>query len=85
MSKLSIEYYGKKFGSNVSNAFIHITREIGELARAIETDNRELAKLEITELVGLSFFLAEKYGFDLLSNVEAVYKKKLEIHKTRVL
>ena len=78
MSANAIQYYGKRFGSDVPKTFIHITREIGELARAIESNNTDLAKVEITETAALLFFLADKYGLNLMENMEAIYKKKLE-------
>ena len=78
MSAIAIEYYGKRFGSDVPNTFIHIVREIGELARAIESNNTDLAKMEITETAALLFFLAEKYGLNLMDNMESIYRKKLE-------
>lgn len=80
MSKLASEYYGRKFGGDVVKTYVHIVREIGELARALETNNQDLAKLEITETAALLYFLAEKFGFDLNQNIENVYKKKLDSH-----
>ena len=81
MSKIATEYYGRKFGNDIVKTYVHVVREIGELARALETNNLDLAKLEITETAALLYFLAEKYGFDLNQNIEAVYKKKLESQK----
>ncbi len=78
MSKIAIEYYEKKFGSDTTKAFVHLVREIGEIAFAMERNNTEHAKLEITESAALLFFLAQKYGFDLQSNMQSVYAKKLE-------
>lgn len=75
---IAVEYYGKKFGENAQAAFIHLVREIGEIAFAMEKDNVEHAKLEITESVALLHFLASKYGLDLDANMQAVYSKKLE-------
>lgn len=76
--KISEEYYAKKFGSSVEKAFIHFTKEVGEFARAIEKENPELAKLEITEMVALLFYVARQYDLDVLRNVEEVYRKKME-------
>jgi len=78
MSKVAIEYYEKKFGSDVTKAFVHLVREVGEIAFAMERNNTEHAKLEITESAAMLFFLAQKYGFDLQSNMQSVYAKKLE-------
>ena len=77
MSNTAIEYYNKKFGDNKSSAFVHLVREIGEIAYALEKDNAEHAKLEITESAALLYYLASKYGFDLDSNIEVTYLKKL--------
>ncbi|MEM3160478.1 MAG: hypothetical protein QXJ74_06815 [Nitrososphaera sp.] len=78
MSSIAVEYYGKKFGDNASAAFIHLVREIGEIAFAMEKGNAEHAKLEITESVALLHFLASKYSLDVDANMQAVYSKKLE-------
>ena len=77
MSATAIEYYNKKFGDNSQAAFIHLVREIGEIAFAMEKQNAEHAKLEITESVALLHFLASKYGLDVSQNMEQVYSKKL--------
>lgn len=78
MSSIAVEYYGKKFGDNSSAAFIHLVREIGEIAFAMEKNNVEHAKLEITESVALLHFLASKYGLDIDANMQTVYSKKLD-------
>lgn len=83
MSSLAIEYYGKKFGDDAPAAFIHLVREIGEIAFAMEKKNAEHAKLEITESVALLHFLASKYDLDLGASMQAVYSKKLEALKPR--
>ena len=77
MSNTAVEYYNRKFGDDRSAAFIHLVREIGEIAFAIEKNNLEHAKLEITESAALLHYLASKYGFDLDSNMEVTYLKKL--------
>jgi NTP pyrophosphatase (non-canonical NTP hydrolase) len=81
MSSVAIEYYGKKFGGDMSAAFIHLVREIGEIAFAMEKNNAEHAKMEITESVALLYYLATKYNLDIDSNMKAVYSKKLEMLK----
>lgn len=75
---IAIEYYEKKFGDDVTKAFVHLVREVGEIALAIERNNLELAKMEITESAALLQFLARKYSFDLQSNIDSVYAKKLQ-------
>lgn len=79
MSKVAIQYYEKKFGNDVTKAFVHLVREIGEIAFAMERNNTEHAKVEITESVALLYFIAQKYGLDLQSNIESMYAKKLEM------
>jgi len=81
MSSIAVEYYDKKFGEDRSAAFIHLVREIGEIAFAMEKNNVEHAKMEITESVALLHYLATKYSLDLESNIKAVYSKKLEMLK----
>ena len=83
MSSIAVEYYSKKFGDNWSAAFIHLVREIGEIAFAMEKNNVEHAKMEITESAALLYYLATKYGLDLDTNIKSVYEKKLEMLKTK--
>ena len=83
MSSIAVEYYDRKFGDNASAAFIHLVREIGEIAFAMEKNNVEHAKLEITESVALLHFLASKYDLDVGANMQAVYSKKLEAFKAK--
>jgi NTP pyrophosphatase (non-canonical NTP hydrolase) len=56
-----------------------LVREIGEIAFALERNNMEHAKLELTESTALIYYLASKYGLDLDANIESVYTKKLEM------
>ena len=83
MSSIAIEYYNRKFGEDKSAAFIHLVREIGEIAFAMEKNNAEHAKMEITESAALLYYLATKYNLDIDSNIETVYSKKLEMLKTK--
>jgi NTP pyrophosphatase (non-canonical NTP hydrolase) len=83
MSSVAVEYYDRKFGDDRPAAFIHLVREIGEIAFAMEKNNTELAKMEITESAALLYYLATKYGFDLDANIKAVYAKKLETLNTK--
>ena len=78
MSATAIEYYNKKFGDNTSAAFIHLVREIGEIAFAMEKNNAEHAKLEITESVALLHYLASRYSLDVNASMQALYAKKLD-------
>jgi NTP pyrophosphatase (non-canonical NTP hydrolase) len=57
-------------------------REIGEIAFAMEKNNVEHAKMEITESAALLYYLASKYGLDLDANMKVVYAKKLETLKS---
>ena len=82
MSSIAIEYYDRKFGDDKFAAFIHLVREIGEIAFAMEKNNAEHAKLELTESTALLYYLASKYEIDLDANIESVYTKKLEMLKT---
>ena len=81
MNLVAIEYYNRKFGDDKTAAFIHLVREIGEIAFALERNNMEHAKLELTESTALIYYLASKYGLDLDANIESVYTKKLDILK----
>jgi NTP pyrophosphatase (non-canonical NTP hydrolase) len=83
MSSIAIEYYNRKFGDDRSAAFIHLVREIGEIAFAMEKNNVEHAKMEITESAALLHYLATKYGLELDANMKTVYAKKLEVLKTK--
>jgi NTP pyrophosphatase (non-canonical NTP hydrolase) len=82
MNSVAVEYYNRKFGDDKAAAFIHLVREIGEIAFAMEKNNTEHAKLELTESTGLLYYLASKYELDLDANVESLYTKKLEMLKT---
>lgn len=82
MSSIAVEYYNRKFGDDRSAAFIHLVREIGEIAFAMEKNNVEHAKMEITESAALLHYLATKYELDLDDNIKAVYSKKLDMLKT---
>jgi len=77
MSELVISYYNKRFGENIDSAYIHLVREIGEIALAIEKENTEHAKLKITEAAALLEYMASKYKFNLDSNIRLVYSRKM--------
>ena len=40
MNSSAIDYYNKRFDNNTSAAFIHLVREIGEIALSIEKNNQ---------------------------------------------
>ncbi len=82
MGDAAIEYYRMKFGSDQQKTFIHVVKELGELAGALEKGNRDLARLEITEIAGLMHYLSSEYAFDLAANVRDLYTKKLASAKT---
>jgi NTP pyrophosphatase (non-canonical NTP hydrolase) len=82
MNLVAIDYYNRKFGEDKTAAFIHLVREIGEIAFALEKNNIEHAKLELTESTALLYYLASKYELDLDANIESLYTKKLEMLKT---
>ncbi|MFL6497091.1 MAG: hypothetical protein ACJ70U_00125 [Nitrososphaera sp.] len=82
MNSSAVEYYNLKFGDDKAAAFIHLVREIGEIAFAMEKKNPDHAKIELTESTALLYYLASKYQFDLDANMESLYARKLEMLKT---
>ncbi|MEP6576866.1 MAG: hypothetical protein ABJB85_10600 [Nitrososphaerota archaeon] len=77
LSEIAIEYYNKRFEDNTSAAFIHLVREIGEIAFAIERDKPGIAQTKITEAVALLYYISSKYDIDLDENILSLYSKKL--------
>jgi NTP pyrophosphatase (non-canonical NTP hydrolase) len=77
MGNEAVEYYGRKFQGDRRAAFVHLVKEVGELARALEKGNEELARIEITEIAGLTFYFSHSYGFDLEGGLREMYTKKL--------
>jgi NTP pyrophosphatase (non-canonical NTP hydrolase) len=76
---LAIEYYRRRFGTDVSKVFIHLVREVGEIALALERGNVDHAKIEIVESIALLYHLASIYGIgDIDDNMARIYSKKLE-------
>ena len=69
------DYYNKRFGENINSTYIHVVREIGEIALAIEKENSEHAKLKITEAAALLEYMASKYKFNLDSNMQVLYSR----------
>jgi len=78
LNSSAVEYYNRKFGDDKAAAFIHLVREIGEIAFAMEKENSDHAKIELTESAALIYYLASKYEFDLDANMNSLYSKKLE-------
>jgi hypothetical protein len=74
-----IEYYTKRFGEDLPTAFIHLIREIGEIALAMEKSNTAHAKLKITEAAALLQYIATRYDLDLDGNIQSLYAHKLDI------
>ncbi len=73
---IEIEYYNKKYGDDIQKAFIHLIREIGQIAYAIEKSNNSIATAKITEASALLRYFAIKYEIDLESNIKEMYSKK---------
>ncbi len=65
MSSIVKNYYNKRFGENLSAVFIHLVREIGEIALAIEKNNSNHIKLKITEAVALLQYISSRYDLDV--------------------
>jgi hypothetical protein len=76
---IEIEYYNKKYGDDINKAFIHLIREIGQIAYAIEKSNNSVATAKITEASALLRFFATKYEIDLESNIKEMYSKKISL------
>ncbi|MEM0029768.1 MAG: hypothetical protein QW572_00820 [Candidatus Nitrosocaldus sp.] len=75
---VAVEYYSRRFGDDASKAFIHLVREVGEIAFAIEKGNVEHAKVEIAESIALLHYMARLYSMDADATIERIYSKKLE-------
>jgi hypothetical protein len=77
--ELAIRYYELKFGNGIDQAFIHLIREIGQIAYALETKNEAVFNAKVTEAVALLKFLAHKHNVNIESNIETMYSKKLAL------
>jgi hypothetical protein len=75
--ELAVRYYELKYGNSVDNAFIHLIREIGQIAYALETKNEPVFGAKVTEAMALLRFLAHKHNVNIESNMETMYSKKL--------
>jgi hypothetical protein len=78
MKKIVIRYYNKRFGEDINSAYIHLVREIGEIALAIEKQSSEHARLKITEAAALLEYMDSKYKFNLDSNIKLLYSRKMD-------
>ena len=67
-----------KYGNNTSAAFIHLIREIGEVAFAIENNKPGIAEPKLTEAVALLYYIGSKYGINIEENLDPLYTKKIE-------
>lgn len=76
---MEVEYYNKKYGDDINKAFIHLIREIGQIAYAIEKSNNVVAAAKITEASALLRFFASKYEIDIESKIEEMYSKKISM------
>jgi len=80
---LPIKYYTQKYGDDTDAAFIHLIREIGQIAFALETKNDPVLKAKLTEAVALLQFIAHSHKVDLESNTEMMYSKKLSVSERK--
>jgi hypothetical protein len=82
-ASLPIKYYTRKYGDDTSAAFIHLIREIGQIAFAIETKNAPVLEAKLTEATALLQFIAYSHKIDLESRTEMMYSKKLSLRERR--
>lgn len=75
--ELAVRYYEIKYGNDIDHAFIHLIREIGQIAYALETKNQTVFDAKVTEAIALLKFLAHKHNVNIESNIEMMYTKKL--------
>jgi hypothetical protein len=80
---LPVKYYTRKYGDDTSAAFIHLIREIGQIAFAIETKNAPVLESKVTEAAALLKFIAHCHKIDLESNTEMMYSKKLSLSERK--
>ena len=75
--ELAIKYYELKYGNDMDHTFIHLIRELGQIAYALETNNEAVFNAKVTEAMALLKFLAHKHNVNIESNIETMYSKKL--------
>ncbi len=73
----AIKYYQMKYNDNLNDAFVHLVREIGQIAFGIETNNKPVLKAKIIEAEAILRFLAYKHDIDTSKDAEAIYAKKI--------
>ena len=78
MKSMVLDYYSKRFNGDFSAAFIHLIREIGQIAFALEQENTSVAQTKITEAIALLLYMSSKYEIDIEQNIKTIYSKKLE-------
>jgi NTP pyrophosphatase (non-canonical NTP hydrolase) len=77
LDSVVLDYYNRRFGENLDAAFIHLIREIGEIALAMEKNNLNHLRLKITEASALLKYLASRYDLDVEANIQFLYSEKL--------
>jgi NTP pyrophosphatase (non-canonical NTP hydrolase) len=83
MDSVVLDYYNKRFGENLDAVFIHLIREIGEIALAMEKNNPNHLRLKVTEASALLKYLASRYDLDVEANIRSLYSDKLDkLNKT---
>jgi hypothetical protein len=75
--ELPVKYYEIKYGNDTDHAYIHLIREIGQIAYALETKNESVFAAKVTEATALLKFLAHKHNVNIDSNIQTMYSKKL--------
>ena len=82
----AIKYYQMKYNDNLNQAFVHLIREIGQIAFGMETNNKSMLEAKIVEAEALLRFLAHKYDIDTDKIGEAIYAKKIsQFENTKVV
>jgi hypothetical protein len=79
----ALRYYEMKYANNTSQAFIHLIREIGQIAFGMETNNKPVLEAKLIESAALLHFLAHKYEIDIGKNTEVIYSKKISQFEKR--
>lgn len=75
----AVEYYKLKFGEDRTKGFVHLVKEMGELAGSMEKGLDDIAKYELAEVAGICQYLASTYGiFDFNTEIEKLYVQKLQ-------
>jgi hypothetical protein len=72
-----------KYANNIHQVFVHLVREIGQIAFGIETNSKPTLEAKIVEAEALLRFLAHKYGIDMDKNTEVIYSKKISQFEKR--